>query len=763
MRHSVRARAKSPDPRRSRPTRRSGLNREGRISRGEPLHHFLSTTSTLFLSLFLAASPVMASVLGERVTPDEMRAGGLLFQTEDGYRQAPTLGTDVEINAAGLIARTKVTQRFTNPTEEWVEGIYVFPLPEGSAVDSLRLRIGDRIIEGRVEERARAKATYQKAKREGRKASLVEQERPNIFTTRIANLGPGETIEVVLTFQEELHYDAGRFSLHFPLVVAPRYIPGTEHVRGFSGTGWATNTNEVPDASRITPLVSLPGQAPNKPAILHPVRMQVTLDMGFPLDVVESPSHSIKLNRDKGNTYTVGFTETSVPANADFVLEWQPLVGDAPSAALFRHSWEEDDYLLMMVMPPRAQETNLPRLSRETIFVIDTSGSMGGESIRQARAAVSIALESLRPEDAFNVIEFNSVHRTLFPASRPASTEAVAQAREWVERLQADGGTEMRSALEAALQVGSESRAVRQVIFVTDGAVGNESALISLIKERLAKSRLYTIGIGSAPNAHFMTKAAQFGRGTFTYIGRPEEVSEKMRELFSKIEQPVLHDLTIDWAGTTVEAWPKRIPDVYLGEPIMIAAKLPRSALAGHKEVLLRGRRGGETTEIRLSLSGGRQHDGVSKLWARRKIAGLMDSLHEGATMDTVSQEVADLGVLHQLVTRWSSLVAVDVTPTRPVDTELDTRGGLSLLPKGWNWRKIFGGVAPRTGQTGPDHKTNGTTPPAVPRAAIGQRMASAQIGRLPQGGTPTTLLFLLGTSLLSTAGAASYIHKRSS
>ena len=724
---------------------------------------FLSITSTLCLSLFLAASPVMASVLGERITLDELQAGGLLFQTKDGYRQAPTLGTDVEIDAAGLIARTKVTQRFTNPTEEWVEGIYAFPLPEGSAVDSLRLRIGDRIIEGRVEERARAKATYQKAKREGRKASLVEQERPNIFTTSIANLGPGETIEVVLTFQEELRYDAGRFSLRFPLVVAPRYIPGTENVRGFSGSGWATNTNEVPDASRITPLVSRSGQPPSKHAILHPVRMQVTLDMGFPLDVVESSSHSIKVNRGKGNTYSVGFTETSVPANADFVLEWQPLVGDAPSAALFRQSGEEDDYLLMMVMPPRARETNLPRLSRETIFVIDTSGSMGGESIRQARAAVSIALESLRPQDAFNVIEFNSVHRTLFPASRPASTEAVAQAREWVEHLQANGGTEMRSALEAALQVGSESRAVRQVIFVTDGAVGNESALISLIKERLAKSRLYTIGIGSAPNAHFMTKAAQFGRGTFTYIGRPEEVSEKMRELFSKIEQPVLHDLTIDWAGTTVEAWPKRIPDVYLGEPIMIAAKLPRSALAGHKEVLLRGRRGGETTEIRLSLSGGRQHDGVSKLWARRKIAGLMDSLHEGATMDTVSQEVADLGVLHQLVTRWSSLVAVDVTPTRPVDTELDTRGGPSLLPKGWNWRKIFGGAAPSTGQTGPDHKTNGTTPPAVPRAAIGQRMASAHIGRLPQGGTPTTLLFLLGTSLLSTAGAASYIHKRSS
>jgi len=761
MRHSVRARAKSPDPRRSHPTRRSGLNREGRISRGEPLRHFLSITSTLFLSLFVAASPVKASVLGERVTPDDIQTGGLLFQTEDGYRQAPTLGTDVEIDASGLIARTKVTQRFTNPTEGWVEGIYVFPLPEGSAVDSLRLRIGDRVIEGRVEERARAKATYQKAKREGRKAGLVEQERPNMFTTSIANLGPGETIEVVLTFQEELRYDAERFSLRFPLVVAPRHIPEAEDVQDLSGTGWSTNTNEVADASRITPLVSLPDQAPNKPAISHPVRMQVTLDMGFPLDVVESSSHSIKVNRGKGNTYSVGFTETSVPANADFALEWQPLVGDAPSAALFRQSWKEDDYLLMMVMPPRAQETNLPRLSRETIFVIDTSGSMGGESIRQARAAVSIALESLRPEDAFNVIEFNSVHRALFPTSRPASTEAVVQAQEWVERLQADGGTEMRSALEAALQVGSESRAVRQVIFVTDGAVGNESALISLIEERLDKSRLYTVGIGSAPNAHFMTKAAQFGRGTFTYIGRPEEVSEKMRELFSKIEQPVLHDLTIDWAGATVEAWPKRIPDVYREEPIMIAAKLPRSALAGHKEVLLRGRRGGETTEIRLSLSGGRQHDGISKLWARRKIAGLMDSIHEGAAMDKVSKEVADLGVLHQLVTRWSSLVAVDVTPTRPVDTELDRRSVQSLLPKGWDWRKIFGDVPPSPDRAG--SKTNGTTPPPVPQAAIGQRMASAQIGRLPQGGTPSALLFLLGTSLLSAAATASTIHKRRS
>ena len=732
---------------------------------------FYSLVLATILSLFCVTSPSTASVLGEKIEPEELQAGGLLFRMEDGYRQAPTLATDVEIDISGLIARTQVTQRFHNPTEDWVEGIYVFPLPEDAAVDSLRLKIGDRVIEGRVEERARAKATYQKAKSEGRKASLVEQERPNIFTTSIANLGPGESVEVVLTFQEELTYDAGRFSLRFPLVVAPRYIPGTTRVHGFSGSGWAHNTSEVPDAERITPPVAATESGPETPSHSHPVRMQISIDMGFPLDLVESSSHSIDVQRSGGNVYSVAFADTNVPANADFVLEWQPAVGNAPSAALFRENWKNDDYLLMMVLPPRAEETTRPRLSRETIFVIDTSGSMGGESIRQARAAVRFALDTLQPEDAFNVIEFNSVHRSLFPESRPATTQAIAQAQEWVARLEAEGGTEMRSALEAALIAGGESRAVRQVIFVTDGAVGNERALVSLIEERLAKSRLYTVGIGSAPNAHFMTKAAQFGRGTFTYIGRPEEVREKMHELFDKLESPVLHDLTVDWAGTEVESWPKRIPDIYLGEPVMIAAKLPPSALTSQKEVLLRGQRGDEEVVIRLSLSGGRGHEGVARLWARRKIAGLMDTLHEGATLDAVSTEVAALGVHHQLVTRWSSLVAVDVTPTRPVGANLDSRSVPSLLPKGWDWRTLFGGgdSGGTDGSVGPDRPGLQTASPnskvapqpTLPTAAIGQRMASAQIGRLPQGGTPTALLFLVGMGTLGAARALSNLQKR--
>ncbi|MCP4907593.1 MAG: marine proteobacterial sortase target protein, partial [bacterium] len=294
-----------------------------------------------------------------------MGAGGLLFQTQDGFREAPLLATDVEIRVAGLIARTHVTQRFTNPTENWVAGVYVFPLPEGSAVDSLRMRIGDRLIKGQVAERARARSAYRRARAEGRKASLVEEERPNIFTASIANLGPGEEVEILLSYQENVRYDGGRFSLRFPMVVAPRFIPGTTRIEGFSGIGWADNTSEVPDASRITPPVA---QATN------PVTLRVEIDAGFALDEVESPSHPILVRAKAGDLYFVSLDGGPIPANADFLLDWRPVVGAAPRAAVFREQWQGEHYALLMVLPPEPETVSQARVSRETIIVIDTSG-----------------------------------------------------------------------------------------------------------------------------------------------------------------------------------------------------------------------------------------------------------------------------------------------------------------------------------------------------------------------------------------------------
>lgn len=703
-----------------------------------------------FLLLLAPAQAAPPPELGERMAPHELGSGGLLFRTDDGHRLAPTLSTDVEITVTGMIARTRVTQRFVNPTPDWVEGVYVFPLPEDSAVDALEMRVGDRVIKGRVEERARAKATYEKARSEGRKASLVEQERPNLFTTSIANLGPDERVEVILTYQEEIDYDAGRFGLRFPMVVGPRFVPGTREVAGFAGTGWGTNTDEVPDAKRITPPV-----APPDAHVRNPVTLAVRLDAGFALVDIESSSHPIRVRAQADDTYHVRLEAETVPANADFVLSWRPTVGDAPGAALFREVWQGEHYALLMVLPPEPgaepDATSLPpRVSRETIIVIDTSGSMGGESIVQARRAVDHALGTLRAQDAFNVIRFDSTVRPLFPSARPASNEALAEARRFVDGLDANGGTNMLPAIEAALRPGQESRAVRQVIFVTDGAVGNESALFAAIEQNLDRSRLYTVGIGSAPNAHFMSKAAEFGRGTFTYIGRPDEVAEKMSALFAKLKRPVLHDLALDWNLEGVETWPARIPDIYAGEPVIIAARLPNPTAS----VVLRGRRGPEAVRMALALEGGSNHPGVARLWARRKVAALMDSLHEGGDLDRVSAEVAGLGVRHQLVTRWSSLVAVDVTPTAPVGVEPDTRAVPSLLPRGWDFSKLFG----RRDRQGPSSGPAARPAPLpdatrAATAAVAQPLAQVSVGRLPQGATPAALLVALGSSLLGVAG----------
>ena len=712
--------------------------------------------------------------LGPPIKPNEMQAGGLLLRGSDGLRAAPTLATDVEIEVNGLIGRTRVSQRFHNPTSDWVEAVYVFPLPENAAVDSMRMKIGERIIEGQIQERAKARATFEKAKSEGRKTSLVEQERPNIFTTSVANIGPGEEVEVVLSYQGELRYDQGRFSLRFPMVVGPRYIPGPSNVEEFSESGWAENGVEVPDADRITPPISDPadGRTQN-------VTIRVRIDAGFRLVDVESATHPVRVRAKRKDVFEVELAGGAVPADSDFVLRWRPVVGKAPGAALFYEQWGGERYALLMVLPPDPELAGTRRLSKETIFVIDTSGSMGGTSIRQARAALTHALRRMNPNDAFNVIRFDSTVERLHDGARPVSPSAIRDAVDWVSGLEARGGTEMLPALKAALAHGEERRAVRQIIFITDGAVGNESALLTVIKKDLGRSRLYTVGIGSAPNSHFMSKAAEFGRGTFTYIATPEEVAARMGELFAKLDSPVLHDLAIEWGAPGVEAWPRRIPDVYRGEPVLIAARLPAGvvgiggaagvigagAIAGQlrnagglRNVVLTGRRGHEDLRIELDVSGGSNHIGVARLWARRKITSLMDSLREGAEVARVSSEVAGLGILHHLVTRWTSLVAVDVTPTAPIDVVPDKRAIPSLLPKGWSLRKLFGfggdderslrlKPSPRTRSGGPLQKQ------AKAAVASGQILVFNPTGTLPMGATPAALLLWVGSALLGGSG----------
>ena len=629
---------------------------------------------------------------GVAMKPENAGQGVLLFRSEQGMISAPTLQTDVVISVGGPLARALVTQTFDNPSQQWQEGIYVFPLPENAAVDRLRMRIGIRTIVGEIHEKEQARAIYEQARESGQRAALLEQERPNLFTTNVANIGPGQRVIVEIEYQQSLSYEVtdgrGLYSLRFPMVVGPRYIPGaTLDTASGQQHGWSPDTDQVPDASRITPPVRHPDGG-----LINPVSLRVNIDAGVAIASVDSPYHRITVEKDGERRRVVELADDVVPANRDFELNWVLAENALPNAALFVERAAESDYALLMLMPP-VQSRQTRMLPREVVFVIDTSGSMYGLSMKQARAAVAMALERLKPQDSFNVIEFNSSTRPLFGEARAATPDNLRTALQWVRQLEANGGTEMFDALDLALDGGEHPGRVRQVIFLTDGSVGNEEALFQLIEQKLGDSRLFTVGIGSAPNSYFMRKAAQSGRGTFTYIGKIEEVQDRMLTLFAKLESPVLKGIRVDW-GTTgaVDAWPRQIPDLYLGEPLIVSAALERSSDLDKSEVTVSGVSGsGVRWQSSVALRDGNRVDGVGALWARQKIDALIDSLREGADENVVRRTVVDLARTHQLVSKYTSLVAVDKTPARPQEQNLHSNMLEVNLPEGWDHQAVFG------------------------------------------------------------------------
>ena len=616
-----------------------------------PMNPLFSAAVTALLVLLATVALATAPV---RVDLEHLGSGELLFATQQSgvYVPATKVSTTVDADIAGVVARVRVRQSFRNDGDDWVEAVYVFPLPENAAVDSLKLIVGERVIVGEVQPREQARQTYETAKSEGHRAGLVEQERPNMFTTSIANIAPGQTITVDIGYSQVLRYDGGRFSWRFPLAITPRYIPGEPLPRQSGGRGFAPDTDQVPDASRITPRYDADAK--------NPVTLRVRLNAGFPLQEVVSRYHPARVSHE-GNEYRLEVRTTTAH---DFELDWQPQVSRVPAAAAFSEDVAGDHYALILLMPPTRGATKEPP-PRELIFVIDTSGSMNGTSIEQAKQALTLALERLRPHDRFNVIEFNDEAHALFSQPAPADRATVLMAERFVQRLHANGGTEMAKALRLALAGRAPEGYLRQVVFITDGSVGNEAALFRIIKERLHGANLFTVGIGSAPNSYFMRKAAEFGHGTYTYIGDVGEVGEKMQALFVKLEGPVLTDVRLVLPAGS-EAYPATVPNLYRGEPVVVSAKVPTL----NSVVAIRGRSGGHEWVRSLDLAKA-AHGEIAIVWARAKVEELEDEMIRGGDAAKLEEEITRLALAHHLITDYTSLVAVDKTPARPAGSEL--------------------------------------------------------------------------------------------
>lgn len=631
---------------------------------------------SLWLAVLLMLS--MQSVVAEASeTPSEGTTGELRFV---GASQSATLlATEYEVTVSGLIADTELRQRFENTSPDWQEAVYTFPLPARASVYSLTLRAGERVIEGRIQPRETARKQYQQARDEGRQAARVDQQRPNLFTTRLANIPPGEAVSVEIRYQQAVSYQSGQFELRLPTTLTPRYMPGAPLARGQEWHGgWARPTTAVPDADAISPMTVRPADVgPGS----HHARIQLTLNAGLPIASVSSPGHALVSTWD-GDTVSVTPQDGAIAMDRDLVVRWSPVRGETPSAAVFHERWQGEDYLLTLLVPGVAGKPPLPR---ELVFVIDTSGSMAGASIGQARSALLAGLDTLTADDRFNVIQFSSSTRQLFTSPVAASPANLDRARHYVRQLNADGGTEMAPALTAALAAADESEPqparVRQVVFITDGAVGNEVALFAQIQRQLGQRRLFTVAIGSAPNMHFMREAARFGRGTYTAIGHQADLAAPLAELFGKMRSPVLTDLTGNWTEAgPAEAYPARPGDLFAGEPLV---QIIRGRPAEGEAVLTGQMAGGEPWQAQLALAQAAPGKGLHRFWAREKINSLLDRQVTEASNESVESQVTELGLKHQLVTPYTSFVALDTTPARAPGQPLAASAVPTLLPSG--------------------------------------------------------------------------------
>ncbi len=708
----------------------------------------------LILAAGLHAPPARSQEAAPASNIAEEVPAGLFFLVglEDRAYAAPALESQVAITVNGLVQRVTVTQRFRNPTEAWLEALYVFPLPEGSAVDRLTLVIGDRRVAGMIKEKNEAKRIYEAAKAEGKRASLLSAARPNVFSTALANIGPGEEILVEIEYQDKVRSEAGLFSLRFPMVVAPRYSPAPPvalseaPLSDDSTTGLQPAVLTATDEGRD---LFGPVRHPDEGAA-NPLRLAVMLDAGLPLAAIDSPYHDVIIDSLYGNRQLITLAAETAPANRDFLLEWRPVASAEPQAAIFAEEVEGAAHLLLTVLPP-GESAGAPAPAgvapRDMVFVIDTSGSMYGESLAEAKEALLRALTRLKPDDRFNVIRFADDLGSLFDGIQPATAGKVEAAWFYVKALEAEGGTEMRPALRLALAEAAQSEMaqsemaqagrLKQVVFITDGAVSNEVELFQEIAANLGGTRLFTVGIGSAPNGYFMTKAAAAGRGTYTYIGDLSEIGSRMAALFERLERPALIDVAVDWGDLAVEGYPNPLPDLYAGQPLTFTARLEDRSLDDLKgTVTITGRRGGESWRRSLELANLLPAPGVAALWARAKIDTIEEGLHLGQPTDRVRAAALRVALAHQLVTRYSALVAVDDEIARPQDAVLRSGDIARDLPAGWDHEKVFG---PGAANLRLQHMPQGLiqAPDAEPIA-------------LPRGATPAALQIAMGLALLA-------------
>ncbi|MGQ9927878.1 MAG: VIT domain-containing protein [Chloroflexaceae bacterium] len=573
-------------------------------------------------------------------------SGGMLLPREATLPPVPLEHTLIAIEVVGPLAETLLTQRFRNSHHAALDALYVFPLPSEAAVSGLELRIGARVIRGAVQPLAEARRLFSEAAERGYDAALLAQERPNMLSVEVANLQPGEVVEVRLRYFERVPYDDGWFTLAVPTVVLPRYLPG----------GMLANPKDG-----AVPLLR-PGVAG------HTLAVEISLDVGRRAEI-EAPDDQFELREAHGR-YLATLRDPAAVPDRDLVLRYRPAgAGYRAAAFVFREAGHPGALLLSLT--PQALPAPEAVLPREMLFVFDRSGSMGGESIVQARNALRACLRALNPGDSFNIFPFDNFVERLAPTPLPFTQANVDAAERLIAGIEARGGTEIVAALAEALAQPRDPKRLRVVVFLTDGAVGNENMVLRELTARLGEARVFAFGVGSAVNRFLLDKLAELGRGVAEYILPGEPIEPAVERFQRRAALPLLRDLHIEWGGAHVsDVFPAPLPDLYAGQPLTLMARFH----APHDERALltlkaRAARGSFAETLVLDLPAATPDRGgvwaaLPRLWARARIAALEDTARlEARHAPALEQEILALALEHGLLSSQTAFVAVEEPP----------------------------------------------------------------------------------------------------
>ena len=666
-------------------------------------------------------------------------AGVGAITTERG--NLPLQAIDVDATITGLVARVVLTQTFGNRFDQPLEASYIFPLPDRAAVTEFRMEAGERVVEGVLKERGQARAEYDEAIKEGRRASIAEEERPGVFTMRVGNLLPGEQVTVRLVMTGPLPWDEGEATFRFPLVVAPRYIPGAPLEGEPVGLGTEPDTDAVPDASRITPPVLLPG-FPNPVDLSIKARIDPA---GLELGAIRSSLHTV-VEEERDGVRTLR-AEPGERANRDFVLRLETGSAAVSTAVTAVEDAEGGrGTLALTLLPPVGADAVTPR---DLVFVLDRSGSMGGWKMVAARRAVARMVDALTERDCFAVLAFDNQIEAPPELGAPGGSRLQVagdhvrfQAVEFLSRLEARGGTEMAAPLSRALDLlaepagGEPAGRDRALVLVTDGQVGNEDQILRLLAPRLGGVRVYTVGVDTAVNEGFLRRLAGLGGGAYELVESEDRLDAVMDRVHRRIGAPVLTDLELEPAGLGVDRAslaPRRLPDLFAGSALVVTGRFegpPEGA------VVVRGRdAAGQPWSATVPVTRG-DSPALTATWARAHLRDLEDRYATDSSPDrALERRIVETSLTFGVLCRFTAFVAADV--------QVVNEGGVVHrvlqpveAPAGWTmfeWAGLAAAAMPMARMAGgPFGGVAGPMPgrTAAPRGPLAK--LDARLGSLP-------------------------------